>query len=125
MFYDALGTNDSAVKLLGDEILRKIAFELTQMIRSSVTIDWTQRESVQAEIRLKVKKILRKYGYPPDREKKATETGTEASWPRCQGLGDLKFCLQAISIGMQAYSMKIDLLSSATVVERAVQFVEI
>jgi hypothetical protein len=48
--------------------------ELTRMIRDSVTIDWTQRESMQAEIRLKVKKILRKYGYPPDREKKATET---------------------------------------------------
>jgi type I restriction enzyme, R subunit len=61
-FYDALGTNDSAVKILGDETLRKIALELTQMIRSSVTIDWTQRESVQAEIRLNVKKILRKYG---------------------------------------------------------------
>jgi len=73
-FYDALGVNDSAVKILGDEILRKIALELTQMIRNSVTIDWTQRESVQAELRLKVKKILRKYGYPPDKEKKATET---------------------------------------------------
>jgi len=73
-FYDALGVNDSAVKVLGDETLRKIALELTQMIRNSVTIDWTQRESVQAEIRLKVKKILRKYGYPPDKEKRATET---------------------------------------------------
>src|SRR5439155_7758104 len=51
-FYDALEVNDSAVKVLGDEILRKIALELTQMIRNSVTIDWTQRESVQAEIRL-------------------------------------------------------------------------
>ena len=59
---------------MGDDALRKIALELTQMIRNSVTIDWTQRESVQAEIRLKVKKILRKYGYPPDKEKKATET---------------------------------------------------
>lgn len=76
-FYDALGTNDSAVKVLGDETLRKIALELTRMIRSSVTIDWTQRESVQAEIRLKVRKILRKYGYPPDREKRATETVLE------------------------------------------------
>jgi type I restriction enzyme, R subunit len=47
------------------------------MIRNSVTIDWTQRERVQAEIRLKVKKILRKYGYPPDKEKKATETVLE------------------------------------------------
>lgn len=73
-FYDALGVNDSAVKVLGDETLRKIALELTQMIRNSVTIDWTQRESVQAEIRLKVKKILRRYGYPPDKEKRATET---------------------------------------------------
>ncbi|MEM4282490.1 MAG: type I restriction endonuclease subunit R [Candidatus Woesearchaeota archaeon] len=73
-FYDALEANDSAVKILGDETLRKIALELTQMIRKSVTIDWTQRESVQAELRLKVKKILRKYGYPPDKEKKATET---------------------------------------------------
>jgi len=73
-FYDALGANDSAVKILGDETLRKIALELTQMIRSSVTIDWTQRESVQAEIRLKVKKILKKYGYPPDKQEKATQT---------------------------------------------------
>ncbi len=73
-FYDALEVNDSAVKILGDEVLRKITFELTEMIRKSVTIDWTQRESVQAELRLKVKKILRKYGYPPDKEKKATET---------------------------------------------------
>jgi type I restriction enzyme, R subunit len=47
------------------------------MIRNSVTIDWTQRERVQAEIRLKVKKILRKYGYPPYKEKKATETVLE------------------------------------------------
>jgi len=73
-FYDALEVNDSAVKVLGDKTLRKISLELTEMIRKSVTIDWTQRESVQAEIRLKVKKILRKYGYPPDKEKKATET---------------------------------------------------
>jgi type I restriction enzyme R subunit len=73
-FYDALGVNDSAVKVLGDETLRKIALELTQMIRNSVTIDWTQRESVQAEIRLRIKKILRIHGYPPDKEKRATET---------------------------------------------------
>ncbi|CAE6500790.1 type I restriction endonuclease subunit R [Candidatus Nitrosotenuis uzonensis] len=73
-FYDALEVNDSAVKVLGDETLKKIALELTETIRNSVTIDWTQRESVQAEIRLRVKKILRKHGYPPDKEKKATET---------------------------------------------------
>jgi len=73
-FYDALEVNDSAVKVLGDETLRKIALELTKMIKKSVTIDWTQRESVQAELRLKVKKILKKYGYPPDKQKSATET---------------------------------------------------
>jgi type I restriction enzyme R subunit len=73
-FYDALAVNDSAVKVLGDEALRKIALELIEMIKNSVTIDRTQRKSVQAGIRLKVKKILRKYGYPPDKEKKATET---------------------------------------------------
>jgi type I restriction enzyme R subunit len=73
-FYDALGVNDSAVKVLGDKVLRTIALELTQTLRNSVTIDWTIKESVQAEIRLKVKKILRKYGYPPDKEKTATDT---------------------------------------------------
>jgi len=76
-FYDALGVNDSAVQVLGNETLRKIALELTQMIRKSVTIDWTQRESVQADIRLKVKKILRKYGYPPDKQERATRTVLE------------------------------------------------
>jgi type I restriction enzyme R subunit len=76
-FYDALGVNDSAVQVLGDETLRKIALELTRMIRGSVTIDWTQRDSVQAEIRLKVKRILRKYGYPPDRQESATRTVLE------------------------------------------------
>lgn len=76
-FYDALEVNDSAVKVLGDDTLRKIAFELTHMIRTSVTIDWTQRESIQAEIRLKVKRILKKYGYPPDKQEKATQTVLE------------------------------------------------
>lgn len=73
-FYDALAVNDSAVKVLGNETLRKIALELTQTIRNSVTIDWTQKQSVQAEIRVKVKRILRRYGYPPDKEKSAVET---------------------------------------------------
>lgn len=76
-FYDSLGVNDNAVKVLGDEILREIALELTEMIRNSVTIGWTQRESVRAEIRLKVKKILKKYGYPPDKQEKATQTVLE------------------------------------------------
>jgi len=73
-FYDALYVNDSAVKVLGNETLRTIALELTRMIRNSVAIDWTLRETVQADIRRKVKRILMKYGYPPDKQKLATET---------------------------------------------------
>ena len=76
-FYDALGVNDSAVKVLGDKTLRKIAVELTETVRKNVTIDWTIRESVQAKLRVMVKRILKKYGYPPDKQKKATETVLE------------------------------------------------
>ncbi len=72
-FYDALEVNDSAVKVLGDDTLRKIAVELTEAIRRNVTIDWTLRENIQANLRLLVKRILRKYGYPPDKQQKATE----------------------------------------------------
>jgi len=73
-FYDALEVNDSAVKVLGDETLRTIARELADTIRKNVTIDWTLRESVQAKLRVSVKRVLKKYGYPPDKQKKATET---------------------------------------------------
>ena len=76
-FYDALEVNDSAVKVLGDETLRTIARELADTIRNSVTIDWTLRESVQARLRINVKRVLKKYGYPPDKQKKATETVLE------------------------------------------------
>lgn len=90
-FYDALEVNDSAVKVLGDETLKKIALELTEMIRKSVTIDWTQRESVQAQIRLKVKKILRKYGYPPDKQEKATQTVLEQAEVVAKDWAETKF----------------------------------
>ncbi len=76
-FYDALEVNDSAVKVLGDETLRTIAVELADTIRKNVTIDWTLRESVQARLRINVKRVLKKYGYPPDKQKKATETVLE------------------------------------------------
>ena len=76
-FYDALADNESAVQVLGDETLRTIARELVQTVRNNVTIDWTQRESVQAKLRLMVKKILKKYGYPPDKREKATVTVLE------------------------------------------------
>ncbi|HOF41950.1 MAG TPA: type I restriction endonuclease subunit R, partial [Candidatus Hydrogenedentes bacterium] len=76
-FYDALETNDSAVKMLGDETLRIIAHELVETVRSNVTIDWTLRENVRAHLRVLVKRILRKYGYPPDKQEKATQTVLE------------------------------------------------
>ena len=76
-FYDALETNDSAVKVLGDETLRLIARELVKTVRANVTIDWTVRENVRAQLRVLVKRILRKYGYPPDKQEKATQTVLE------------------------------------------------
>lgn len=76
-FYTALEVNDSAVAVLGDEILRHIARELVDTIRKNSSIDWTVRENVQAKMRIAVKKILRKHGYPPDLELKATETVIE------------------------------------------------
>ena len=76
-FYDALETNDSAVKVLGDDTLRTIAQELVKTVRANVTIDWTLRENVRAQLRVLVKRILRKYGYPPDKQEQATETVLE------------------------------------------------
>ena len=76
-FYDALETNDSAVQVLGDETLRTIAREVTDAVRKNVTIDWTMRENVRAQLRVIIKRILRKYGYPPDKQEKATQTVLE------------------------------------------------
>jgi type I restriction enzyme R subunit len=77
VFYDALETNDSAVKVLGDETLRAIARELVETVRTNVTIDWTLRENVRAQLRVLVKRILRKHGYLPDKHEKATQTVLE------------------------------------------------
>jgi type I restriction enzyme R subunit len=76
-FYDALEANDSAVKILGDETLRVIARELVDVVRRNVTIDWTMRENVRAHLRVLVKRVLRKYNYPPDKQEKATQTVLE------------------------------------------------
>jgi type I restriction enzyme R subunit len=90
-FYDALEVNDSAVKELGDPILKKIAQELVARVHQSVTIDWTLRENARAQIRVLVRRILRKYGYPPDKQEKATQTVLEqaellgAEWAEGQG----------------------------------------
>ena len=72
-FYDALVNNESAVRELSDEILKKIAHELTENLRQSLTVDWSERESVRARLRLMVKRILRKYKYPPDLQDAAVE----------------------------------------------------
>ncbi|WP_374587474.1 type I restriction endonuclease subunit R [Ideonella dechloratans] len=73
-FYDALAANEAAVRELGDETLKKIAVELTQQLRASVTVDWAVRDSVRATLRVKVRMLLKRYKYPPDRQDEATET---------------------------------------------------
>ncbi|HOA14633.1 MAG TPA: type I restriction endonuclease subunit R [Myxococcota bacterium] len=82
-FYDALETNDSAVKVLGDETLRTIARELVTTVRANVTIDWTIRENVRAHLRTIVKRVLRRYGYPPDKQEQATRTVLEQAELLC------------------------------------------
>ena len=76
-FYDALEVNDSAVMVLGDDTLKTIARELVETVRRNTTIDWTVRESIRAKLRVMVKRILRKYGYPPDKQELATRTVLE------------------------------------------------
>jgi len=72
-FYDALANNEASVRELGDEILAKIAHELTDSLRQNVTVDWSNRDSVRAKLRLMVKRILRKYKYPPDQQEEAAQ----------------------------------------------------
>jgi type I restriction enzyme R subunit len=83
-FYDALETNDSAVKLLGDKVLCEIARELVRTIRNNVTVDWSIREDRRAHIKRLVKRILKKYGYPPDKQEKATQTVMEQAETLCE-----------------------------------------
>lgn len=73
-FYDALAANESAVRAMGNQELRTIAAELVTSVRQSVTIDWSVRESARAKIKVMVKRILRKYGYPPDLQDEAVQT---------------------------------------------------
>src|SRR5262249_36425875 len=70
-FYDALADNESAVRELGDETLKKIALELTEKLRNSTTVDWQKRESVRARLRNLVRITLRRYKYPPDKQEEA------------------------------------------------------
>ena len=71
-FYDALGVNDCAVQVPGDEALHDIARELVETVRGNVTIDWTLRENVRANPHVLVKRALREHGYPPDKQESAT-----------------------------------------------------
>ncbi len=84
-FYDALETNDSAVQVLGDEALRDIARQLVETVRQNVTIDWTLRENVRAQLRVLVKRILRRHGYPPDKQEQATQTVLEQAEALSEG----------------------------------------
>lgn len=86
-FYDALADNDSAKDVLGDDILKQIARELTSEIKKSLTVDWSIRESVQAKMRMIVKKLLKKYGYPPDKTPKAVEIVIEQTKLMCENVG--------------------------------------
>ncbi|MBQ0934200.1 type I restriction endonuclease subunit R [Ideonella paludis] len=83
-FYDALATNESAVRELSDETLKKIAHELTTSLRQNISVDWSQRESVRAKLRLMVKRILRKYKYPPD----AADAAVELVLEQAETIGD-------------------------------------
>ena len=76
-FYDALEVNDSAVQVLGDDTLKAIARELVKSVHENATIDWTMKENIRAKLRVMVRRILRKYGYPPDKQEKATKTVLE------------------------------------------------
>jgi type I restriction enzyme, R subunit len=83
-FYDALEVNDSAVKVLGDETLQMIAKELVLAVRKNATIDWTVKESARAKLRVIVRRLLRRHGYPPDKQEKATQTVLEQAELLCK-----------------------------------------
>ena len=76
-FYDALAENRSAVEVMGEQELAVIATELVKQVRRNVTIDWTVKQSARAKMRVMVKRILRRYGYPPDLQDAATKTVLE------------------------------------------------
>ncbi|MEQ8189332.1 MAG: type I restriction endonuclease subunit R [Candidatus Eremiobacterota bacterium] len=85
-FYDALEVNDSAVKILGYDTLKTIARELVKTVRNNLSIDWTLKESVQSKMKVAIKRLLRKHGYPPDKREKATETVLEQARLLCKDL---------------------------------------
>ncbi|MDO8590518.1 MAG: type I restriction endonuclease subunit R [bacterium] len=87
-FYDALCENDNALMELGDDTIKKIAQELVAMLRKNTSIDWTLKEQVRAKLRVYVKKLLNKYGYPPDKQEQATKTVLEQAEVLCKDWGN-------------------------------------
>ena len=83
-FYDALANNEASVRELGDETLAKIAHELTDSLRKNVSVDWSSRDSVRAKLRLLVKRILRKYKYPPDQQEEAAQLVLDQAEALCE-----------------------------------------
>ncbi len=83
-FYDALADNESAREIMGDEILKQIARDLTQSIKNNISVDWTIRESVQAKMKMTIKRLLKKYGYPPDKTAKAVDIVMEQTKLMCR-----------------------------------------
>ena len=83
-FYDALAAHEGVKEVMGDEVLSKIAHDLIEAIRASVTIDWTQKETVRARMRTKIKRLLRKHGYPPDKQDAAVYTIIEQAEQVCR-----------------------------------------
>jgi type I restriction enzyme R subunit len=83
-FYDALAENESAKEVMGDDILKQIARDLTEAIRKNLSIDWSIRASVQAKMKMIIKRLLKRYGYPPDKTPKAVEIVMEQAKLMCQ-----------------------------------------
>lgn len=84
--FEAPEVIDSAVQVLGDDTLRTIAQELLETVQKNATIDWSVKENVRAKMRVMVRRILRKHGYPPDLEAKATQTVLEQAELMAEGL---------------------------------------
>lgn len=89
-FYDALAENESAREVMGDEILMQIAKDLTTAIKNNISVDWAIRESVQAKMKMTIKRLLKKYGYPPDKTAKAVDIVMEQTKLMCQNETDMR-----------------------------------
>lgn len=83
-FYDAIAAHGNVKEVMGDKILAAIAHDLVEVIRRNVSIGWTQKETVRAKMRTSIKRLLRKYGYPPDKRQAAIDTVLEQAEEVCR-----------------------------------------